>query len=140
MEIKVPLTGVTPLLSVYDMPDAIRFYCAVLGFEVVQHSPEIDAPEGRYFHWAWLRSDNAELMLNTAYDAGERPATRDEARWARHGDTVLYFGCDDLDQVYADLVSKGQKIKPPAVANYGMRQLHLRDPDGYALCFQAPTS
>jgi hypothetical protein len=27
-------------------------------------------------------------------------------------------------------------VKEPKVAPYGMKQLHLTDPDGYLLCFQ----
>jgi glyoxylase I family protein len=132
------LTGMTPLISVYDMPEAIRFYCDLLGFEIVNSSPEIEAPEGRYFHWAWLRLGKVELMLNTAYDAGERPATRDEARWSGHADTCLYIGCPDVDEAYTYLTSRGYELAPPTVAPYGMKQLHLRDRDGYALYFQAP--
>jgi glyoxylase I family protein len=30
-------------------------------------------------------------------------------------------------------------VKPPLVAPYGMKQLNLSDPDGYALCLQWPT-
>jgi glyoxylase I family protein len=132
------LTGLTPLIQVYDMPKAIRFYCDALGFEVVSSSPEIDAPEGKYFHWAWLRFGNAELMLNTAYDAGERSEVRDAARWGGHADIILFIGCDDLEEAYAYLTSKGLEVALPAVAPYGMKQLHIRDPDGYELCFQTP--
>jgi catechol 2,3-dioxygenase-like lactoylglutathione lyase family enzyme len=132
------LTGLTPLLSVWDMPEAVAFYRDRLGFEVVGSSPEIEAAEGRYFHWAWLRRDGAELMLNTAYDAGERPAVRDRARWAAQADTYLYIGCDDVDAVHADLARRGLSLDPPRLADYGMRQLFLRDPDGHTLCFQTP--
>jgi glyoxylase I family protein len=132
------LTGMTPLIQVYDMPEAIRFYCDLLGFEVVGSSPEIEAPEGRYFHWAWLRLGKVELMLNTAYDAGERPELRDTARWSGHADTCLFIGCPNVDEAYQYLTSKGLELAPPAVARYGMKQLHLRDPNGYALCFQTP--
>lgn len=131
-------TGLTPLLSVYDMNAAIAFYCGVLGFEIVNRSPEIEAAEGRYFHWAWLRLGGAELMLNTAYDAGERPPAREEARWSGHGDTCLYIDCPDPDGAYAELTAKGLTLDPPTLAPYGMKQLHLHDPDGYLLCLQAP--
>jgi hypothetical protein len=29
-------------------------------------------------------------------------------------------------------------VQPPKVAWYGMKQLYLRDPDGYLICFQWP--
>ena len=132
------VTGVTPLISVYDMPEAIHFYRDLLGFEVVSTSPEIEAPDGRCFHWAWLRLGNVELMLNTAYDAGERPEVRDAARWSGHADTCLYIGCADVGAAYAWLMSKGIESSAPTVAHYGMKQIFLHDPNGYVLCFQHP--
>jgi glyoxylase I family protein len=131
------MTGLTPLIQVFDMPESIAFYCGKLGFEVGASSPEIEGPEGRYFHWAWLRCGDAELMLNTAYDTGKRPPERDAARWAGHRHTCLYIGCPDPDAAYEHLVSKGVEAQPPQIQSYGMKQVYLRDPDGYMLCFQA---
>jgi uncharacterized glyoxalase superfamily protein PhnB len=131
-------TGLTPLISVFDMPEAIAFYCDILGFEIVSHSPVIEAAEGRYFHWAWLRLDGAELMLNTAYDANERPASRDAESWVAHEKVCLYIACPDVEGAHAELSAKGLTLKPPKTAPYGMRQLYLHDPNGYLLCFQAP--
>jgi catechol 2,3-dioxygenase-like lactoylglutathione lyase family enzyme len=130
------LTGVCPLLSVHDMNRAVAFYRDQLGFDLVQHAPFVEAAEGRYFHWAYLRRGPAELMLNTAYDADERPAEVDAARRAAHGDTYLYFGCDDPDAVHADLVAHGVAAEAPKDAPYGMRQVFVTDPDGYNLVFQ----
>lgn len=128
--------GMTPLLQVYDMPEALAFYRDVLGFEVVSASPEADTPEGRFSHWMQLRLGPADVMLNTAYDEGERPLSRDKAQQRWHGDTCLYFGADDVDAVYEALRAKIAGLKPPKNAPYGMRQLYLSDPDGYGLCFQ----
>jgi uncharacterized glyoxalase superfamily protein PhnB len=134
-----PFAALVPLLQVHDMPTAVAFYRDLLGFDLVEHSPVIDAAEGRYFHWCRLRQASAELMLNTAYDAGERPPARDVARETGHGDTCLYIGCPDLDAAYSALSAGGLALAPPSTAPYGMRQLHLRDPDGYAICLQWPS-
>jgi uncharacterized glyoxalase superfamily protein PhnB len=131
------VTGLCPMIQVYDMSEAIGFYCGALGFEIAGNSPEVDTPEGRCFHWAWLRLGGAELMLNTAYDEGERPVARDAARQAAHRDTGLYFACTDVDAAYETLLAKGLAVAPPKAAPYGMKQLWVRDPDGYQLCFQA---
>jgi glyoxylase I family protein len=133
----VRLNGLVPLLQVYDMNESIAFYRDTLGFEIVQHSPEIDAAEGRYFHWAWLRHGDAELMLNTAFDANERPAARDSARECAHDDVCLYMGCPDPDAAFAELAGRGLDLDPPRTAPYGMRQLMLRDPDFYRICLQS---
>ena len=132
----IDIRGICPLLQVYDMPTSVHFYGDLLGFEVVSHSPLL--PSGS-FHWALLRLNGSELMLNTAYEFDdERPVPPDTLRVAVHGDTSLYFGCPDLDEAYRQLRSLGLDVKEPKVAPYGMKQLNLIDPDGYHLCFQWP--
>jgi glyoxylase I family protein len=64
----------------------------------------------------------------------------DPARVVGHGDTCIYFGWEDLDRLYAELVAKGVKLNPPKVAPYGMKQLYVTDPDGFGLCFQWPVA
>jgi len=132
------LASLTPLLQVFDMPSAVAFYRDRLGFEVIAHSPEVETTEGRMFHWCMLRRDGAHLMLNTAYDAGERPPERDAACWAGHGHTVLFVDCPELDALHAELTACGLDVAPPQTRDYGMRQIDVTDPDGYELCFQCP--
>ena len=126
--------GLVPLLQVYDMPRSVRFYRDTLGFDVKTTSAVLG--EDR-FHWALLRLGDAELMLNTAYEFdSERPAEPDRSRAAAHDDTCLYFGCPDIEAAYIELREKGVSVQEPKVAPYGMKQMYLHDPDGYALCFQ----
>jgi catechol 2,3-dioxygenase-like lactoylglutathione lyase family enzyme len=125
--------GICPLLQVFDMPTSVRFYRDLLGFEIIGNAPE-HAPDD--FGWCWLKLNTTELMLNTAYDYGERPPAPDRARIAGHGDTCLYIGCPDVDAAYQFLLAKGLKPRPPNVAHYGMKQLYLTDPDDFGLCFQ----
>ncbi len=126
--------GLTPLLQVYDMSTSVRFYRDVLGFQVVSTSPVLGVDR---FHWALLRLDNVELMLNTAYESDDdRPVVPDQARVTAHGDTGLFFGCPDVDAAYEELRGKGVITNKPEVARYGMKQMYVRDPDGYGLCFQ----
>ena len=129
----VSMRGFCPLLQVFDMPTSLRFYRDVLGFTVAGSSGP-----GDEVGWVLLRQGATELMLNTAYDDGERPGAPDPARVAAHADTGLFIACEDLDAAYASLVSKGVKANPPAVAPYGMKQLYVKDPDGYEVCFQWP--
>jgi len=127
--------GVAPLLEVFDMPTAIRFYRDVLGFTVWATSRP-----GDDCGWAGLRLNGAEVMLNTAYDEGERPTAPEPARVAAHRDTCLFFGCEDLDAAFRHLQAHGVNLKEPKVAPYGMRQLSFSDPDGYGICLQWPTT
>ncbi len=130
----IDVRGVCPLLQVYDMPVALRFYRDVLGFEVIGTSPELGPDK---FHWVWLRLGGAEIMLNTAYEFdSERPVPADRARVSAHGDTGLFFACPDVDGAYEALREQGVAVEPPKVVPYGMKQMYVKDPDGYGLCFQ----
>ena len=129
------IRGLVPLLEVFNMPAAIDFYQRVLQFELVETA---GPPED--IGWALLRRNGIELMLNTAYEATERPVNPDPARVAAHSDTTLYFGCPDVDAAYAQLRAQGLDSARPVVAHYGMKQLYVRDPDGYSVCFQWPAN
>lgn len=46
----IEISGMTPLLQVFDMPRSLAFYRDVLGFEVVS-----DSGKGDDSSWVWLR-------------------------------------------------------------------------------------
>jgi catechol 2,3-dioxygenase-like lactoylglutathione lyase family enzyme len=129
----IDLHGMTPLLQVFDMPTSLRFYCEVLEFEIMQTDSNTTPPN---HNWVWLRRNDIDLMLNTAYEPDARPPAPDPRRIASHRDTGLFIGAPDLDAVYAHLRGKGIDTEEPKVTPYGMKQLYVRDPDGYGLCFQ----
>ena len=127
------IEGMMPLIQVFNMPRALKFYRDVLGFEIVG-----DSGNGDDSSWIWLRFGGAELMLNDQYEPGHVPdaCPAERVRW--HDDTCLYFSCPDVDAAHEYLKSKGLEVNPPKVAPYGMKQLYLKDPDGYGVCFQCP--
>jgi catechol 2,3-dioxygenase-like lactoylglutathione lyase family enzyme len=128
----IEVRGLAPLLQVFDMPTSITFYCDVLGFRIVGD----DGKAVPHNDWVLLELDGTQVMLNTAYEAEARPSAPDQMRIAAHEDTCIYFGCPDVDAAYKYLREKGVKLNPPKVAPYGMKQLYLKDPDGFGLCFQ----
>jgi glyoxylase I family protein len=127
------ICGFATLIQVFDMPTSLAFYRDVMGFEVIS-----DAPEDGRCDWVWLKSAESELMLNTAYEADDRPPAPDPTRVAAHADTTLYFGCEDVDAAQAALRARGVATREPFVTAYGMKQLYLQDPDGYEICLQQP--
>jgi glyoxylase I family protein len=130
----ITLNGGAPLFEVFDMPTSFAFYRDAIGFEIVATNKEIDTDPARV-DWAWLRLDDVDLMLNTAYDTGKRPPEREKDRPFGRG-VCFYVGCPDVEAAYEHLLARGIDVKPPKVAPYGMKQLYVRDPDGYSLCFQ----
>lgn len=125
--------GFATLLQVFDMPTSLAFYRDVLAFEVVSEVPD----DGRC-DWVMLKRFESELMLNTAYEAADRPSAPEPARISAHADTALFFDCEDVDAAYDYLRQRGIAAKPPIITDYGMKQLYLNDPDGYELCLPHP--
>ena len=125
--------GFATLIQVFDMPTSLACYRDVMRFEVIS-----DAPEDGRCDWVWLKSGESELMLNTAYEAEARPSAPDSTRLAAHSDTTLYFGCEDVDVARAELRALGVATREPIVTDYGMKQVYLKDPDGYEICLQQP--
>ncbi|MFZ1992352.1 MAG: VOC family protein [Alphaproteobacteria bacterium] len=142
----IDILGMAALIQVFDMPASLAFYRDLLGFKVVQASRAVQSQwvraetrvtDDRY-DWVLLRLKDIQLMLNTAHEAHERPDSPDPARVAAHRDMTIFFGCRSVDEAYEYLHSKGIAAKPPITQSYGMRQLTVRDPDGYLICFQHP--
>ena len=129
----IEVRGVAPLVEVFDMPTSLAFYRDKLGFRVTG-----DSGQGDESGWVMLELGNATIMLNTAYDDGERPDAPDPARTASHHDTCIYFECPDVDAAYKHLQTVDIESDPPSVAPYGMKQLYFTDPDNYGICFQCP--
>jgi glyoxylase I family protein len=105
-----------------------KFYEEKLGFRMTEAS----APEHSAC-WCRIIREGAELMLQETCDE-DRLAT------PRGDGVVFYIHCSSADAVYAELSARGLQIDPPETAYYGMRQIHLQDPDGYRLCFQNPVT
>jgi len=128
----IQVESLTTLIQVFDMPKSISFYRDVLGFEV-----SIQSEPGNDFDWCLLRLNGTKLMLNTAYEKETRPTSPDPVRMARHHDTSFFF-LSDPDAAYDHLRERGVDVEQPKIAPYGMKQLYVKDPDGYVLCFQQP--
>jgi glyoxylase I family protein len=125
--------GMAPLFQVFDMPASLAFYRDMLGFEV-QNPTDDDVG------WVLLKLNDAELMLNTAYEKDDRPIQPDPVRKTAHADTSIYFGCSDVDGTYEELRARGLDIAEPMETGYGFKAITLIDPDGYLLVFHWPLS
>lgn len=134
----INIQGSAPLLSVFNMPASVRFYRDLLGFDLVQTSDQQPEREDD-FYWALLRLNGVELMLEPRGEKScPKPITANA--WLDRHDMSIYFGCQDLEQVYTYLSSNGVDLQAPSSTSYGFKALHVRDPDGFLLVFHWPES
>lgn len=116
---------VAPLIIVEDIERSVAFYCGGLGFACTERW----APEGK-LKWCRLERGGAALMVQQACDE-DGPAE------GRGRGVYFYFLCADADAARAAFAANGLEPEPAHTAFYGMRQVYMTDPDGYALCFQS---
>src|SRR6476469_4974992 len=130
----IELRGLAPLLQVYDMATSVRFYRKV-GFTVTA----TDGKPAESCDWLMMELGGSTLMLNTRYEADDRPPAPDPKRVEAHDDTALYFSCPDVEAAYVYLKAQGiEADKPPWVTHYNFKMISLRDPDGFTLIFHWP--
>lgn len=114
-----------PLFRVRDMATSMTFYCDRLGFERVGEARDDDGG----IYWCRVERDGASIMLQREDDDAAPAAARD----------AFYLVCDDVDAIFEELTARGLELEEPTVAFYGMKQLHVPEPDGRELVFESRT-
>jgi uncharacterized glyoxalase superfamily protein PhnB len=119
------VTGIAPFFLVADVTKAAEFYRDRLGFTIIGYFFE-DPPV-----FAMVGRDDRIIMLSLM-EAGRGGSNR-----THKGEAVdAYLWTDDVAVLYADFQQAGVEIvMPPTLRIYGMKELEIRDLDGYVLCF-----
>jgi uncharacterized glyoxalase superfamily protein PhnB len=109
-----------PVIRVSGSRAAEAFYCHALGFRVSA---------------SW-RPDE------TKADPCYMTLVRDEARLQVHsfqsgamGESAVYVFVDDVDLLYAELISKGVPVSAPLDQTWGTREIGVRDADRNIVTF-----
>ena len=123
-----------PLLSVFEMPSAIRLDRDVAGFRLVGTSAAAsNNPDHR--NSSLLEFNGRQLMVHAAYDPDNQTPSPEPARWRGQQHTCVSLSCPAVASA-CSLDSKGVDLQPAKVTLYGLKQLCLTDPDAYNLGFQ----
>lgn len=114
-----------PHFLVADVRRAAEYYRDRLGFRIIGYFFE-EPPV-----FAMVDRDRAEIHLRRA-DDGLKGSNRE-----RVGDALdCYVRVDDVEALHAEFRERGADITmAPTVQTYGMKEIYVRDPDGYTICF-----
>ncbi len=124
MEKDPKLLDAVAIVPVADVSRSLAFYCGCLDFEARDYS------DGDGF--VTLRRGGAVLHLLQSDDAASLRAT------ANH--ISLHIWVTELDRLYESLrptlegLPEG-RVRPPFDQAYGVREFHVKDPDGCLLFF-----
>jgi uncharacterized glyoxalase superfamily protein PhnB len=134
-----------------DIAKSLSFYRDKLGFQMKESWPSDDAPM-----WCNMVLGRQSIMLGAAMDpkqVGDMCAHDPEAapdhvraaeRFQKHPAGVglhTYLQVEDVDAYFGKVGKKG--IEPslaPRTQFYGIREMHVDDPDGYRLVFYHPVT
>jgi catechol 2,3-dioxygenase-like lactoylglutathione lyase family enzyme len=116
------IKGIAPEFVVADVTKAAEHYRDRLGFRIVGYFFE-DPPV-----FAMVGRDDHIVMLSLA--EGSRGGSN---RSHKGGSIDAYLWVDDVEALYAEFHQSGADIAMPPI--YGMKEIEVRDLDGYILCF-----
>lgn len=119
-----PLHGLAPMLMTCDMARTIEFYTGVLGFKLDGQWPD-DKP-----CWCSLTNGFVRIMFQTP-EVYKEPAPKLTGR--------LYLYTDDVLAIYRATKDLVEVFEGPEVYFYGMKEIAIRDCNGYVLVFGQPT-
>jgi len=132
-------------MMVRDLHKTIAFYRDTLDFEhimsVPQDSEEILSAydDTRPLVYALVKNGDVELMFQECESLKENVPTFDDVQNANTGGTLtFYFEVDDVDALAERVKKDCPLIKDLHNTFYGMREVYVRDPNGYVLGFAQP--
>jgi len=121
---------------------SLRFYHDVLGAELAftvdaDQTTEMPGSIHNGVVFASIRAGDSEIMLQDRTNLlADSPAFDDSTMPG--ASTTLYFRVDDVDAIAARLPADTPVLKPLETTWYGMREIWVRDPDGYVLTIGRP--
>jgi catechol 2,3-dioxygenase-like lactoylglutathione lyase family enzyme len=118
------LLSIAPQLQVPDVARSAAHYRDALGFTV-------EALMGQPPGYAILARDGVEIHVARRPDGKAEPPSG-----ARPGGLDAYVFVDDLEALVGELAWRGAEIvEGPLVQPYGMKEVVVRDPDGFRIAF-----
>jgi catechol 2,3-dioxygenase-like lactoylglutathione lyase family enzyme len=123
------VTGVAPQFLVADVVRAAEYYRDRLGFRIVGYFFE-DPPV-----FAMVGRDDKIIMLSLM--TGGTTGTRGGSNRAHKPEAIdAYLWVDDVEALHAEFQrNRADIVMPPTMRIYGMKEIEVRDLDGYLLCF-----
>ena len=118
------LQGISPIVPVRDVAATVAFYRDMLGFEV-----RTQMDDGSF---ALVARDEAGVSLVRAEDEQALTATRTNIS--------AYVWTQDVEGLWRELepalsqLGEG-RVRAPFTQSYGMREFHVKDPDGFLIFF-----
>ena len=122
------IEGAVAIVPVRDITTTTNFYQNILDFEIdfLSEDERYCIMKRNHVAMHFMETDNQEALYATANHIS------------------VYLNVKELDMLYEELKPKlrnfpQESLRPPAEQHYGMREFHIKDPDGCLLMFGEDT-
>jgi uncharacterized glyoxalase superfamily protein PhnB len=119
----------TPIQIVDAIEPNLDFWENRLGYKRTAEVP----PGGKQLDFVILEKDGLEVMLQTHKSVEEDMSSSKSTEHYKGNHTVLYIEVDSLDEA-ARALAGVPVVMGPIDRPYGMREMTVKDPSGYAVC------
>ena len=127
----------TPNVMVEDVDRTMDFYINTLGFEfaasVVSGSHQIKTSykKGESLDWGMVKLGSVEIMIQARHSLAEELPQFDKMEIG--GSLTIYIEIEGLDEYLGTIRDKVDMVMGPKTQFYGMREIVIRDCNGYFL-------
>jgi uncharacterized glyoxalase superfamily protein PhnB len=122
------LQTLTPNVLVNSVNETVSWYKENLGFQLIMSIPE----EGE-MDWAMVQRDDVALMFQTRKSLAEDFALFADVPIG--GSLSFFTKMTGLDELHKMITDKRAIVKEPYTTFYGMKELMVKDCNGYYLTF-----
>lgn len=118
----------TPNIGVRDVDETVRFYCDVLGFDLV-----MSVPESGPGVWAMVGSGGTFVMFEQLKSLTDECPELDADKTP--GALTFYIRVKGMGELYEKLNARGLLIRELGKTSYGTEEFSIADNNGYILTF-----
>lgn len=128
-------TTLTPNLMTEDVNASIRFYCSYLGFSLQMglpfgtEKPVNEISDDVPLQFAMLDREGAMLMFQHRRSLAEECSLFNEM--SVEASATYYLQVENLEELMNGLGNDVETVLPERVTFYGMREMWIRDNNGY---------
>ena len=127
------LQTLTPNVMVTSVNETVDWYKKNLGFELIMSIPEPDSYREGEMDWAMVQRDDVALMFQTRKSLTADSSLFDEIPMG--GSLSFFTKMTGLDELHKNILDKSSIIKEPYVTFYGMKEMMVKDCNGYFFTF-----